>query len=221
LEFGVELLLGRARARSLREAMPLPDALAAQYEEARTRVSKRVALMRACSVPPIEAPAPARFLCDASLGGLARWLRAAGYEAAWRADAAAADLVAEAGRLGLTLLTTDTAVLRLRAVRDGAADVLWVPPAGGRVEQLGVILRDLELGRREPRCMSCGGELRAVPKDAVLDRIPLRTRRWKDEYFLCESCGALLWQGTHWERILLRLGGAAPRRPAPPHASPE
>jgi uncharacterized protein with PIN domain len=217
----VELLLGRARARSVREGLPLPDALAAQYEHARLRVSKRVALMAACSVQPIEAPAPTRFLCDASLGGLARWLRAAGYEAAWRADAAAEDLVAEAGRLGLMLLTTDTAALRLRAVRNGTVDVLWVPPTHGRLEQLGMVLRDLELARREPRCMSCGGELRAVPKDAVLERIPPRTCRWKDEYFLCEGCGALFWQGTHWERILLMLGGAASRPPDPPHASSE
>jgi hypothetical protein len=221
LEFGVELLMGRARERSVREGLPLPDALAAQYEHARVRVSKRAALMAACAVEPPAARTAPRFLCDASLGGLARWLRAAGYEAAWRRGAAAEDLAREAGGEGTTLLTTDTAVLRLRAVRDRTIDVLWVPPAGGRVEQLGLVLRDLELPRREPRCMSCGGALRAVAKDDVLERIPPRTRRWKDDYFVCQGCGTLLWPGTHWERIVVELGGAAPRPPGRPHAAPE
>ena len=213
--------MGRARERSTREGLPLPEALAAQYEHARVRVSKRVALMAACAVEPAAPAAAPRFLCDASLGGLARWLRAAGYEASWRAGTPAADLVAEAGRQGLTLLTTDTAVLRQRRVRAGDADVLWVPPAGGPVAQLGTVLRDLELGRREPRCMSCGGALLSVAKEQVLERIPPRTRRWKDDYSVCEGCGALFWAGTHWERIVEKLGGAAARPPDPPQASPE
>lgn len=213
--------MGRARERSVREGVPLPAALAALYEHTRARVHKRVALMAACAVEPPAPAATPRFLCDASLGGLARWLRAAGYEARWQPGGAAEDLVEEAGRLGLILLTTDTAVLRRRGVREGTVDVVWVPPTTGRVEQLGLVLRDLGLLRREPRCMSCGGALRAVPKEDVLERIPPRTRRWKDEYFLCDGCGALFWQGTHWERILAKLGGAASRPPDPPHASPE
>jgi uncharacterized protein with PIN domain len=205
LDFGVALLLGRARERSLRDGVPLPEALAAQYEHARVRVSRRVALTSACAVEPGPAREAPRFLCDASLGGLARWLRAAGYEARWRADAAALDLVAEAAAEGVTLLTTDTAALRLRRVRAGGADVIWVPPAKGPVAQLGTLLRDLELGRREPRCMGCGGALRPVTKEQVLERIPPRTRRWKDDYFVCQGCGALFWAGTHWERIAARL----------------
>ena len=197
--------MGRARERSLREGVPLPDALAAHYEHARLRVSRRVALMAACAVEPPAVPPAPRFLCDASLGGLARWLRAAGYEASWRVGTTASELVAEAAREGATLLTTDTAALRVRGVRDGSVDVLWVPPAGSTVAQLGTILRELELGRREPRCMSCGGALRPVAKEQVLERIPPRTRRWKDDYFTCEGCGALFWAGTHWDRIALRL----------------
>jgi uncharacterized protein with PIN domain len=220
LEFGVELLIGRARERSVREGRPLPDALAAQYEHARVRVSRRAALMAACAVEPPAARATPRFFCDASLGGLARWLRAAGYEARWRAGASAEELAGQAQREGLTLLTTDTGVLRLRAVRAGTIDVWWVPPSGGAVEQLGLVLRDLELPRREPRCMRCGGVLASVAKEAVLERIPPRTRRWKDDYFVCEGCGALFWPGTHWERIVLELGGAASRTPDPPPASP-
>jgi uncharacterized protein with PIN domain len=57
--------------------------------------------------------------------------------------------------------------------------------------------------------MSCGGALRAVAKDEVIERIPPRTRRWKDDYFVCAGCGTLFWPGTHWEKIARRLADRA------------
>jgi uncharacterized protein with PIN domain len=68
-----------------------------------------------------------------------------------------------------------------------------------------MVLRDLGLELRPPRCMACGGRLEPVEKAAVVERIPPRTARWKDTYFVCGGCGRLLWEGTHWERIVGRL----------------
>jgi uncharacterized protein with PIN domain len=48
-----------------------------------------------------------------------------------------------------------------------------------------------------------------VEKERVRDRIPPRTARWKDEYFLCAGCGRLFWHGTHWERISRVLAALA------------
>lgn len=207
LEFGVELLMGRAREMSRREAIPLPRALARVYEATRRRVERRLALTSACSLParPPEAAAP-RFLCDASLGGLARWLRAAGYEAEWVAEPGDA-LVGAARAREACLVTSDSRLMGRRAVRDGALPALWVPSNLTPVEQLGMVMRDLGLSPRDPRCMSCGGRLQPAPKDQVRERIPPRTALWKDDYFLCARCGKLFWQGTHWQRITRRLEG--------------
>jgi uncharacterized protein with PIN domain len=60
-----------------------------------------------------------QFACDAMLGGLARWLRAAGYDAWWRADIGDWDLVRLAQREGRLLLTSDTGIFRIGVVRDG------------------------------------------------------------------------------------------------------
>ena len=139
----------------------------------------------------------------------------------------------EALRRGLVLLTTDAEVLERRivvAARSGtgfkaterrgesegvrrstapAWDVLWLPSALTTAEKLGLVLRDRHLPLRAPRCMSCGGELIARSKDAVRERIPPRTARWKDEYFVCAVCDRLFWQGTHWQRIASALRAAA------------
>jgi uncharacterized protein with PIN domain len=219
LEFGVDLLIGRARRRAVRDGVPEVDAFAALFEETRTRVDRRYEKMGACAVePPRHAGVAPPFLCDRSLGGLARWLRAAGHEASVSERSGDA-LVREARETGRLLLTSDARLWDRRLVRERVVDALWIPTGLDVARQLGMVLRDLGLALGAARCMACGGLLRAVAKDAVAERIPPRTARWKDDYFVCDGCGGLFWEGTHWERIQQRLRadvGALARAEPPP-----
>ena len=160
---------------------------------------------------PGQSEQPTRFLCDPSLGGLARWLRAAGFEADMAAGVAGHRLPEAALRLGRVLLTTEAEVLDRRIVADGSLRVVWVPSALTMREQLRMVALDLGLAPREPRCMCCGGALVKAAKQAVRSRIPPRTALWKDEYFVCAACDRLFWQGTHWERIARTLREALAR----------
>ena len=212
LEFGVELLMGRGRDMAEREGVPLAVGLARVYEFTRVRVKRRVDLTGSCSVvnPPwarFFAAPPPRFLCDASLGGLARWLRAAGYAA--RGVTGLAAVAPAVGDPGLVRLTTESALLDQPLGRDPEGLLLWLPSCLTMREQLAMVLRDLGLRPREARCMACGGALRRARKEDVRPRIPPRTALWKDEYFLCAACHRLFWQGTHWERIAGAVAAAA------------
>ncbi len=199
----VERLLGEARARAEREGIGSARALLAAYEAVRDAAWAEGDASR------VEDPGPApRFLCDPSLGGLARWLHAAGYEAFPAPAVPEHRLPEEALRRGLVLLTTDAEVLARRIVADGSLRVVWLPSPLSVQEKLGFVLRELRLPLRDPRCMVCGGALVPRAKDAVGPRIPPRTARWKDEYFVCAGCDRLFWQGTHWERIVPRLRAA-------------
>jgi uncharacterized protein with PIN domain len=148
---------------------------------------------------------PPRFLCDPSLCGLARWLRAAGYEARLAPGVPGHRLPDEALRRGLVLLTSEAEVLDRRIVADGSLVVVWVPSALTMAEQLHLAAVELGLTLREARCMACGGGLVPTPKEAVRPRIPPRTALWQDEYFVCAECDHLFWRGTHWERIAATL----------------
>ena len=215
LEFGADLLIRRAQEMRVREGIPLGRALARVYEATRVRVEKRLAVTAACSLSgrPLGQPGDVpRFLCDASLGGLARWLRAAGYEAEWVEKADAAELLGKARADGSTLLTTDSRMTERTVIRDGSVKAQWLPSDLPCAAQLKMLMRDLDLKVRDPRCMACGGELQPVPKEDVAERIPPRTARWKDEYFVCGGCGQLFWRGTHWERIARRLAELDPTR---------
>jgi uncharacterized protein with PIN domain len=149
------------------------------------------------------------FACDAMLGGLARWLRAAGYDAWWRADVGDWELVQTAHREGHFLLTSDGGIFRIGVVRDGDVPGLWIPPGFSKQAQLTYVLYWLNLRPRAPRCMACGGSLAEVPKEQIRDRVPPRSFGWLDRFYACDRCGRLFWQGTHWQRIAARLEQAA------------
>jgi uncharacterized protein with PIN domain len=153
---------------------------------------------------------PLTFACDAMLGGLARWLRAAGYEASWREGIADWDLVRQARREGSVLLSSDTGIFRIGVVRDGDVPALFVPHGLDKRQQLAFVLKHFGLQPRAPRCMACGGELRELPPEQARERVPPRTFAWMHEFFECERCGRLFWPGTHWQRIADALRQAAP-----------
>ena len=206
LEQGVQWLLARAGRIGTDERISPTQALVRVHETLRGRVGARTVVrtsVRATSHDP-EPTAP-HFLCDAGLGGLARWLRAAGYEAEWQEHIEDNDLVREAQRLRAMLLTTDSLLMQRRLLRDGLIPALWLPSSLTMEEQLALVFRELRLSLRPPRCMRCGGELRPVEKETMRDRIPPKTWRWRDDYFLCTRCNQLFWHGTHWQKIQARL----------------
>ncbi len=197
LEEGLQRMLRRAQALSSKDGTSLAEAL--------SHLDRRLtaALRRRGSAPQ---PAPARFFCDAGLGGLARWLRAAGWEALWQPAIDDDALIRAARQHQAVILTTDSMLMERRLLRDRIIPAFWLSPALGVADQLAQVFHEFGLVRGQPRCMACGGELRPVEKEALRDRIPPRTYRWLDEYFVCARCGKLYWHGTHWARIQRELG---------------
>jgi uncharacterized protein with PIN domain len=150
--------------------------------------------------------------CDAGLGGLARWLRAAGWDAHWVQDISDDDLVRGAESLHAIIITTDSLLLDRRIIVHGQVSAIWVPPSLTKLEQLKLVRAELRerLGFSEAhlhctRCMRCGGALASISKEAVKERIPPKTFHWVDDYFECERCGQLFWEGTHWRRVTREL----------------
>ena len=189
-------MVDQANGLALREGLPLADALGRVESELLARPYLRG------DRPP---PAPETFHCDAGLGGLARWLRAAGYDARWIEGIADDNLLRIARENGGAVLTTDSLLMERRVVRDRVIPALWLPPTLHVGRQLALVFREYGLKPGEPRCMSCGGELDRVAKEALRERIPPKTYRWLDEYFVCRRCGKLFWRGTHWQKIGAKL----------------
>jgi uncharacterized protein len=150
----------------------------------------------------MESASPPRFACDAMLGGLARWLRAAGYDSCWQAGIDDWDLIRLAQREGRVLLSSDTGIFRIGIVRDGDVPALFIPhQLGTKEKQLAFVLEELKLEPRQPRCMACGGALVAVPREQVRDCAPPLAFARVEHFHECSRCGQLFWEGTHWRKI--------------------
>jgi uncharacterized protein with PIN domain len=153
------------------------------------------------------------FVCDAMLGGLARWLRAAGYDAEFTYGIDDQRLIRRVLQTGAALLSSDGKLFDRNLIKDKTVKALFVPRELSKHQQLGFVLRQLKLPvRSEPRCMACGGRLAEVQKQSVEGEAPRKAYDAYERFWRCGRCGKLLWQGTHWKRITARLeqisGGA-------------
>ena len=205
------MLAASGSAQPDAEARQMIAAAAAQSSARLTSLSFALARIHAdlSRERGLTAHLPHAFMCDAGLGGLARWLRGAGYESRWNAQLDDAAVIREAQQQCATLITTDSLMMERGVLRDGIVPSVFVPSTLTCEQQLEIVFRELGLSPREPRCMNCGGELGRVKKQTVAERIPPKTSRWLDEYFVCASCNQLFWRGTHWQRIQRKLKDAA------------
>jgi hypothetical protein len=144
-----------------------------------------------------------RFVADAMLGRLARWLRILGYDTLYDAAWDDPHLVRLARAQDRVLLTRDTELARRRGVR-----VVLVE--GETLEaQLDFLRRALHIRARLDmgRCPVCNGQLQAVEKKSVRERVPPYVYATQDAFRVCAGCGRIYWRGTHWERMREKVAG--------------
>jgi uncharacterized protein with PIN domain len=149
-----------------------------------------------------------RFLADAMVARLARWLRVLGYDTAYEPTLDDHALVALAAAEDRVLLTRDRHLLReLRPAR--ALEVRSDVP----LEQLRAVVDALALGPpRElfTRCLVCNAALRDVDADAATRIVPPDSRALPGPVRRCPGCGRVYWPGSHVRRMRAALMGALP-----------
>ena len=149
-----------------------------------------------------------RFLCDAMLGRLARWLRVLGYDTHYERDIADARALGLCQRQGRILLTRDRGL----AQRARGIERLLVE-SEHLDEQLAAVVGALGLDLSRPRltrCLLCNRRTRRVKPEAVAELVPPYVRSRTKEFTRCPVCGRVFWPGSHRARIearLSRLGG--------------
>lgn len=151
---------------------------------------------------PLRTP---RFVADAHLGGLARMLRMLGFDTVYDNHIHDDAIVAICEQDGRIVLTRDRELLKRRAVTHGCYVHALKPEA-----QLQEIVERLDLARSArpfALCLHCNVPLRPVDKASVADRLPPRVRMHYDRFSLCDMCGRVYWEGSHWLHMRQMLDG--------------
>jgi uncharacterized protein len=158
---------------------------------------------------PIRDPAPARrFLVDAMLGRLGRWLRVLGFDAAYHPSLSDRELVLLAARESRILLTRDRHLVEHLRPTDALLLRSQVP-----LEQLREVVDGRSLRAPDSlftRCLVCNTELEAVEPEDAARLLPERARDLPGPVRRCPTCLRVYWPGSHARRMREALSRALP-----------
>ncbi|MCX6967818.1 MAG: Mut7-C RNAse domain-containing protein [Verrucomicrobia bacterium] len=149
-----------------------------------------------------------RFVADAMLQSLAKWIRLLGY------DCAAGDLFHGRALLEKAVAENRWVLTRNRRLPEEMPHILLARAEIHLVasEQLPGQLRELvdrfaldPVAFRFTRCLVCNEPLFPTTKSQVADLLPPSVLETKDRFWRCHSCGRVFWQGSHVHRSIQQL----------------
>lgn len=134
---------------------------------------------------PADIPA---FDVDGMLGGLVKWLRVLGYDAAFPRPAPT---------------STDRVFVTTAAHKARAGDVIVT--ATHRLQQLAEVLRQTGIEPDEAlffsRCVLCNDLVVPIPREDVHGKVPEYIFSSHEDFHVCRKCGRVYWEGSHLSRV--------------------
>ncbi|MCG6962722.1 MAG: Mut7-C RNAse domain-containing protein [Acidobacteria bacterium] len=142
-----------------------------------------------------------RFVADAMLGTLARWLRFFGYDCVFT-ELPDDEVLRRARSESRWLLTRD------RELASRGPRTLLVK-AERLDEQVAEVISRLGLAPaptlERARCGSCNGLLEPTPRAVVQTLVPPHVAATAERFRRCTECGRVYWPGSHSRRIVARM----------------
>ncbi len=142
-----------------------------------------------------------KFITDASLAGLAKWLRLLGFDTVVYKGEAGREMMRQAQSEGRAVLT------RRRDMRERQFNgELYLVPHVSTDRQLNFILHkySLKIHSKDLHsiCLSCNQKLQPVRREDVRNLVPPYVFGTCDQYHKCDRCGKVFWPGTHVRKAL-------------------
>src|SRR3990167_2853988 len=144
-----------------------------------------------------------KFIADAMLGRLARWLRILGCDVSYESSISDNDLIARAIREHRIILTMD----RKLTERESAKNSLLIESPSYK-EQLKQVITHYNIDYKSgifTRCLVCNSLLASIEKEKIKDKVPPYVYLTQDEFDICQQCGRIYWSGTHRVKMLKML----------------
>lgn len=144
-----------------------------------------------------------RFVADAMLGRLARYLRLLGFDTLYDAHADDAQLVKRAAVEGRVLLTRDRRLVE----EQHPPEVLLVEEEEvlAQLRQVLGALGSHVAAAAPPRCSRCNEVLQPAAPAVVRGGVPQAVLRRVKRFARCPSCHRVYWEGSHVAHLRARL----------------
>lgn len=144
-----------------------------------------------------------QFICDRMLGKLAHWLRIIGYDTLYNPDEPILHLLSQTMDSKRILLTRSPRLL----LEISYPYKRWIESDRWQ-EQIRQVVAVFKLDKQRyllSRCSSCNVLVDKANVEMVRDRIPVYIAQTIDEFYQCQSCNRVYWNGTHCKNITGKL----------------
>lgn len=146
--------------------------------------------------PPLRVT---RFILDAHLGKLAKYLRMLGFDTLFRNDFEDSEIIEISVREKRIILTRDKHLLNSKKVSHG-----YYVRSTEKHKQLREVVQKFDLCsqfKSFSRCMTCNAELIPKKKHEIENQVPPDVAEVFKEFYYCASCMKVYWKGSHFKRM--------------------
>lgn len=143
------------------------------------------------------------FVVDAMLGNLAKKLRILGYDSKYFSSIEDEKIISIAKNEKRIILTKDELLTKI-AEKQNVSFVLI--RGNDELEQIIQINVKIKLDKfvvdtNNSRCIACNGKLESVEKFRIIGKIPEGVLERENEFWMCDSCKKIYWEGTHFQKL--------------------
>ena len=136
-----------------------------------------------------------KFIVDAMLGKLAKWLRILGYDTIYNPKLSDDDLFFKAHLENRILLTRD-----LELSQRVRKELGFYIKSQNLRNQLNQVVLSFNLNTQEnifTRCVLCNNSIAEIDREQIKDRLDKFIYETTDKFYFCESCDKIYWPGSH------------------------
>lgn len=140
-----------------------------------------------------------RFILDAHLGKLAKYLRMLGFDTLYRNDYGDEEIIDLAVKEKRIILSRDKLLLQSKRITHG-----YYIRATEKHEQLREVVQKFDLYsqfKSFSRCMTCNKELVSKSREEVTHLVKEDILQLFIEFYYCPACKKVYWKGSHFKRM--------------------
>lgn len=149
----------------------------------------------------MEFKIPVEFICDSMFGKLAKWIRMTGYSAIYLNGFERKNFIDN-----FNLATNQIFITRDSKIHDLNPGIFFLDEIYV-IKQFNIIKEKFKLDFENAFtiCMECNYPLRPAEKEKNKEKIPEYVYKNFNVFNICEKCGRIYWQGSHYKEMKEKL----------------